>query len=50
MTVKRDYGKEVEKAREKMEVATKNYYVALEKELLSEAIKRGIAETKAKKQ
>jgi len=50
MSVKRDYGKKVEEAREKMEVATKNYYVALEKKLMSDNIKRGIAVAKAKKQ
>ncbi|KKQ95566.1 MAG: hypothetical protein UV74_C0001G0067 [Candidatus Woesebacteria bacterium GW2011_GWB1_43_14] len=49
MSVKKDYVKELEVAREKMEAATKNYYVALEKKLMSEAIKRGIAEAKAKK-
>lgn len=50
MSIKRDYGKEVEIARGKMETAMRNYYVALEKKLSSEAIKRGIAEAKVKKQ
>jgi len=50
MSAKKDYGKEVEMARRKMEVATKNYYVALEKKLMSDNIKRGIAATKAKNQ
>lgn len=50
MSIKGDYDKELEIARKEMEVATKNYYVALERKLMSDAIKRGIAEAKAKKQ
>lgn len=49
MSVKKDYVKEVEIARKEMEVATKNYYVALEKKLMSDHIKRGIAAAKANK-
>ncbi len=50
MSVKRNYDKEVEIARKEMEMATKRYYVALEKKLMSDNIKRGIAEAKTKKQ
>lgn len=50
MSAKKDYGKELEIARKEMEMATKKYYVALEKKLLSDNIKRGIAAAKAKKQ
>ena len=50
MSVKRDYDKEMEMARGKMEAATKNHYVSLEKKLMSDAIKRGIAGAKVKKQ
>lgn len=50
MSVKHNYDKELEIAREKMEAAMKNYCMTLEKKLMGEAIKRGISEAKTKKQ
>lgn len=44
-----DYGKEFEIARKAMDEAIKNCFAAYAKKLFSDAVKRGIAEAKAKK-
>lgn len=50
MSVNRDYNKEFQIAKNAMNKAIRNYFEACKKKLMSDAIKRGIAEAKAKKQ
>lgn len=50
MSINKDYDKQFEVAKKKLETAIKDCFTAFEKKLMSDAIKRGIAEAKAKKQ
>lgn len=50
MNTEKNYAQELVRAKKFMEVAIKNYFEACRKKLMSDAIERGIAEAKTKKQ